>query len=314
MGRNKKDIILENIEIEAVAAEGKAIAKVDGAVLFVQFAVPGDIVDVKVTKKKKNYMEGYILRLVRPSADRIEPFCSHFGVCGGCKWQPLPYRMQLQAKQQQVYDQLVRIGHLDVPEIQPIVPSGKTEGYRNKLEFTFSNRRWIESGEDPEAIPPQDRCGLGFHVGRFFDKVLDIRHCYLQPEPSDSIRLFIRKYALEHGLEFFDIREHRGFLRNMIIRNNLKGDVMLIVCFYREDAAARTALLDAVAREARAEGARTVRLNTSVQGVEANALYTRCGFTRHHPIWLPYPELPMPGWTNLWELRLDTERGAGAGE
>ena len=246
MGRNKKDIILENIEIEAVAAEGKAIAKVDGAVLFVQFAVPGDIVDVKVTKKKKNYMEGYILRLVRPSADRIEPFCSHFGVCGGCKWQPLPYRMQLQAKQQQVYDQLVRIGHLDVPEIQPIVPSGKTEGYRNKLEFTFSNRRWIESGEDPEAIPPQDRCGLGFHVGRFFDKVLDIRHCYLQPEPSDSIRLFIRKYALEHGLEFFDIRNHTGFLRNMIVRNNLRGDVMLILSLYHEDAPARTALLDAV--------------------------------------------------------------------
>lgn len=249
MGRKKQDIVLENIEIESVAAEGKAIARVDGAVLFVQFAVPGDIVDVKVTKKKKNYMEGFILRMVRPSAHRLEPFCCHFGICGGCKWQPLPYEMQLQAKQQQVYDQLVRIGHLDVPEIQPIAGSEKTVGYRNKLEFTFSNRRWIEAGEDPESISPEDRVGLGFHVGRFFDKVLDIKKCYLQPEPSDAIRLFIRKYAVEHGLAFFDIRNHQGFLRNMIIRNNLKGDVMLILCFYHEDEKARTALLDAVAGE-----------------------------------------------------------------
>ena len=249
MGRKKQDIVLENIEIESVAAEGKAIARVGGAVLFVQFAVPGDIVDVKVTKKKKNYMEGFILRMVRPSAHRLEPFCSHFGICGGCKWQPLPYEMQLQAKQQQVYDQLVRIGHLDVPEIQPIAGSEKTVGYRNKLEFTFSNRRWIEAGEDPESLSREDRVGLGFHVGRFFDKVLDIKKCYLQPEPSDAIRLFIRKYAVEHGLAFFDIRNHQGFLRNMIIRNNLKGDVMLILCFYHEDEKARTALLDAVAGE-----------------------------------------------------------------
>ena len=249
MGRKKQDIVLENIEIESVAAEGKAIARVGGAVLFVQFAVPGDIVDVKVTKKKKNYMEGFILRMVRPSAHRLEPFCSHFGICGGCKWQPLPYEMQLQAKQQQVYDQLVRIGHLDVPEIQPIAGSEKTVGYRNKLEFTFSNRRWIEAGEDPESLSPEDRVGLGFHVGRFFDKVLDIKKCYLQPEPFDAIRLFIRKYAVEHGLAFFDIRNHQGFLRNMIIRNNLKGDVMLILCFYHEDEKARTALLDAVAGE-----------------------------------------------------------------
>ena len=246
MGRKKHDIILENVLIEAVAAEGKAIAKVDGTVVFVQFAVPGDIVDVRITKKKKNYMEGCILRIVKPSEKRLEPFCSHFGVCGGCKWQPLPYEMQLQAKQQQVYDQLVRIGHLDIPEIQPIIPSEKTVFYRNKLEFTFSSRRWIEAGEDPESLTPTERQGLGFHVGRFFDKVLDIKHCWLQEEPSDSIRLFIKRYALEHNLEFFDIREHRGFLRNMIVRNNLKGDVMLILCFYHEDAAARTALLDAV--------------------------------------------------------------------
>lgn len=246
MARKKKDIILENVRIESVAAEGKALAKVDGAVLFVPFAVPGDIVDVKVTKKKKNYMEGYILRLVTPSEHRIEPFCSHFGICGGCKWQPLPYPMQLQAKQQQVYDQLVRIGHLDVPEISPIVPSDETVYYRNKLEFTFSDRRWIYQDEDPDGLSPAQRCGLGFHVGRFFDKVLDIKHCYLQKDPSNQIRLFIKEYAVSHGLPFFNIREHTGFLRNMFIRSTEAGDIMLIICFYHEDAEARTALLDVV--------------------------------------------------------------------
>ncbi|MBO8483789.1 MAG: 23S rRNA (uracil(1939)-C(5))-methyltransferase RlmD [Bacteroidetes bacterium] len=249
MSRKKQDIILENVLIESVAAEGKALARVDGTVLFVPFAVPGDVVDVKVTKKKKNYMEGFILRIVTPSEHRIEPFCSHFGICGGCKWQPLPYQMQLQAKQQQVYDQLVRIGHLDVPEISPIIPSGKTEYYRNKLEFTFSRRRWIFSDEDPDSMSEAERCGLGFHVGKFFDKVLDIKQCYLQKDPSDRIRLFIKEYALEHGLEFFDIREHTGFLRNMFIRTAEDGSVMLIVCFYHEDAGARCALLDAVSAE-----------------------------------------------------------------
>ena len=249
MARKKQEIILENVVIEAVAAEGKALAKVDGAVLFVQFAVPGDIVDVKVTKKKKNYMEGFILRMVKPSEHRLEPFCKHFGVCGGCKWQPLPYEMQLQAKQQQVYDQLVRIGHLDVPEISPIVPSDKTTYYRNKLEFTFSQRRWIFDNEDPEGMTDQEKYGLGFHVGRFFDKVLDIEHCYLQNEPSNEIRLFVKKYALEHGLTFFNIRDHVGFLRNMFIRTTEAGNVMLIICFYHEDAQARTALLDAVAAQ-----------------------------------------------------------------
>ncbi len=246
MRKKHQEIILENVVIEDVAAEGKALARIDGAVLFVQFAVPGDVVDVKLTKKKKNYMEGYILRLVSPSPHRLEPFCRHFGVCGGCKWQPLPYEMQLAAKQQQVYDQLVRIGHLEVPEIQPIVGSDKTEFYRNKLEFTFSQRRWIEEGENAEEIAAEDRVGLGFHVGRFFDKVLDIKKCYLQAEPSNSIRLFIKQYALEHGLSFFNIREHEGLLRNMIVRTTEAGEVMLIIAFYYEDEEARKGLLDAV--------------------------------------------------------------------
>ena len=179
MSRKKVDLKLENVTIEAVAAEGKALTHVDGMVLFVDFAVPGDVVDIQVYKKKKNYMEGFITRMVQPSPQRVEAFCEHFGVCGGCRWQPLPYEMQLDAKRQQVCDQLVRIGHLEVPEIRPTLPSLRTQFYRNKLEFSASSKRWVLQGEDPEAIPENDRMGLGFHVGKFFDKVLDIKKCWL---------------------------------------------------------------------------------------------------------------------------------------
>lgn len=249
MGRKKLDLILENVKIEAVAAEGKSLAHVDGTVVFVEFAVPGDIVNVKVTKKKKNYMEGFILEIVKPSEDRLQPFCEHFGICGGCRWQPLPYDMQLKAKQQQVWDQLVRIGHLEIPDISPILPSDKTKYYRNKLEFTFSNKRWIYNNEDPDSLTDEERLGLGFHVGKFFDKVLDIKHCSLQPEPSNEIRLFIREYAVSHNLEFYNIRENTGFLRNIIVRNNQVGDVMLTVCFAYDDQDKIVPMLDAIAAE-----------------------------------------------------------------
>lgn len=249
MGRKKLDLILENVKIEAVAAEGKSLAHVEGTVVFVEFAVPGDIVNVKVTKKKKNYMEGFILEIVKPSEDRLQPFCEHFGICGGCRWQPLPYDMQLKAKQQQVWDQLVRIGHLEIPDISPILPSDKTKYYRNKLEFTFSNKRWIYNNEDPDSLTDEERLGLGFHVGKFFDKVLDIKHCSLQPEPSNEIRLFIREYAVTHNLEFYNIRENTGFLRNIIIRNNQVGDVMLTVCFAYDDQDKIVPMLDAIAAE-----------------------------------------------------------------
>lgn len=245
----KLDLILENVKIEAVAAEGKSLAHVDGTVVFVEFAVPGDIVNVKVTKKKKNYMEGFILEIVKPSEDRLQPFCEHFGICGGCRWQPLPYDMQLKAKQQQVWDQLVRIGHLEIPDISPILPSDKTKYYRNKLEFTFSNKRWIYNNEDPDSLTDEERLGLGFHVGKFFDKVLDIKHCSLQPEPSNEIRLFIREYAVTHNLEFYNIRENTGFLRNIIVRNNQVGDVMLTVCFAYDDQDKIVPMLDAIAAE-----------------------------------------------------------------
>lgn len=236
MARKKKEkTILHNVLIEEVAAEGNAIARVDGKVLFVPQAVPGDVADICVTKSKKNYMEGYIADIIHPSPYRQKPFCIHYGICGGCKWQPLPYRMQLEAKEKQVYDQLVRIGRLDVPEIEPIIGSERQRYYRNKLEFTFSKRRWLLDGENPDEVTGNDRLGLGFHVGRFFDKVLDIKECHLQPDPSNDIRLFIKRHALENGIEFFDLREHTGVLRNLTIRTASSGETMIILSVTRFD-------------------------------------------------------------------------------
>ena len=247
MSRKRVDLLLENMTIEACAAEGKALTHWNGAVVFVPFAVPGDIVDIRITKKSKNYYEGFIDRIVEPSKDRLEPFCEHFGICGGCKWQPLPYHLQLEAKRQQVEDQLVRLGHLEVPEIRPTIPSDKTRYYRNKLEFTYSSKRWFLKGEDPESVPEDQRVGLGFHVGKFFDKVLDIKHCYLQKDPSNDIRLFCREYAVRNGLDFFDIRNNVGFVRNMFIRTTDTGDLMVIMCFFYEAREDREKMLDAIA-------------------------------------------------------------------
>ena len=245
MARHSKlDIVLENLVIESVAAEGKAIAHTpEGQVVFVGFAVPGDVVNVRLVRKKKAWMEGTIIKLVKPSEMRLEPFCEHFGVCGGCRWQPLPYEIQLAAKQRQVYDQLTRIGHLQVPEFSPILGSDKTVEYRNKLEYSASNKRWMTQEEIDSGVPALP--GLGFHVGKYFDKVLDIHRCYLQPEPTNAIRLFIRNWCLEHGVSFYNIRENQGQLRNMFVRTTEAGAVMLIVCF-GEDFPGRVPLLEAV--------------------------------------------------------------------
>ena len=235
MSRKSKPHI-ENVLIEAVAAEGNSLAHVDGKVMFVPKTVPGDVVDVQVRKARKGYLEGYVTRLVTPSPHRLQPVCKHYGDCGGCKWQILPYSMQLEAKQQQVVDQLSRIGHLSLPEISPILGSEKQYFYRNKLEYTFSSRRWVLRGEDPEAIAPADRCGLGFHVGGMFDKVLDIEFCHLQAEPSNALRNFVRAYAVENRLSFFDLREQTGLLRNMVVRTASTGEVMVTVVFGPEGA------------------------------------------------------------------------------
>ena len=230
MGRRDREL-LTDILVEAVAAEGKAIAHVNGKVLFVPFAVPGDIVDVQVKIKRKGFMEGYVTKIVKPSPNRIDPFCSHFGICGGCKWQILPYSFQLKFKQQQVIDQLTRIGHLDLPIISPILGSEHEREYRNKLEYTFSSKRWIESGIEAENLSPAERVGLGFHISGLFDKVLDIQKCYLQHDLSNRIRLFVKKFAIENDMPFFDLREQTGLLRNIIIRNTSAGEWMVTVVF-----------------------------------------------------------------------------------
>ena len=251
----KERLVLKNILIEGVAAEGKAIAHAKlpteaedatARVLFVEYAVPGDVVDVLILKRKKNYMEGRVEKIVSPSPHRIKPFCEHFQLCGGCKWQHLPYEMQLEAKTRQVYDQLVRIGHLEVPQVNPTIGSDKTVEYRNKLEFSASDHRWIKAEEEMENLSDKERMGLGFHVGRYFDKVLDINCCHLQKEPSNAIRLFIKAYAIEHDIPFYNLRENRGILRNMFIRTTEDDQVMLILCFGR-DFKGREAMLKAIA-------------------------------------------------------------------
>ncbi len=245
MGRSRKNKpLFEEVEIIDVAAEGKAMAKIDEKVLFVQHAVPGDIVDVQVNKKRKNYYEGYVTKYHKLSDIRVEPFCSHFGKCGGCKWQPLPYAEQLKYKQREVENNLKRIGHIELPKTASIIGSKKDRYYRNKLEYTFSNKRWLEPEEMQMEEDSIDRYGLGFHIPRMFDKVIDIEKCYLQEEPSNSIRLAIKKYALENGLTFFDIRNHVGFLRTLIIRTTSTGEVMVIVAFYHEDVKKREGLLN----------------------------------------------------------------------
>nr|WP_154199223.1 23S rRNA (uracil(1939)-C(5))-methyltransferase RlmD [Ancylomarina sp. 16SWW S1-10-2] len=234
---------MENVEIIKLAAEGKAIAKVDDKVVFVTNVIPGDVVDVQVTKKRKSYMEGHPVVFHKYSDLRVDPFCEHFGVCGGCKWQNLPYEEQLKFKQQEVIDNLSRIGKIDLPESNPILPSAKTKFYRNKLEFTFSNKRYLTL----EEIGSDDDFGhtpaLGFHVPRLYDKIVDIKKCHLQAEPSNAVRLAIKEYALANDLSFFDIRAQVGFLRTLIIRTSTTGDVMVVVVFYYEDVEKREGLM-----------------------------------------------------------------------
>jgi 23S rRNA (uracil1939-C5)-methyltransferase len=245
MGRNsrKNKPLYEKVEIVDVGAEGKAIAKVDDMVIFLTHVIPGDIVDIQVTKTKRRYAEGRAVKFHHYSADRMAPFCEHFGVCGGCKWQNLPYEKQLYYKQKQVSDQLTRIGHIQLPEISPIIGSVKTEFYRNKLEFTFSNRRWLTPDEMDTAREDLVEGALGFHIPGLFDKVIDIKKCWLQEDISNQIRNTVREYAIVNGLELFDIRQQDGFLRNMIVRTSTTGELMVILAFFHENKNEREALL-----------------------------------------------------------------------
>ncbi|MGZ2371933.1 23S rRNA (uracil(1939)-C(5))-methyltransferase RlmD [Ancylomarina sp. YFZ004] len=244
MGRNrKKKPLLENVEIIKLAAEGKAIAKVDEKVVFVTNVIPGDVVDVQVTKKRKSFMEGHPVVFHKYSDLRVDAFCEHFGICGGCKWQNLPYEEQLKFKQQEVLDNLSRIGKIDLPEANPILPSAKTKFYRNKLEFTFSSKRYLTFDEVNSDDEITRTPALGFHVPRLFDKIVDINKCHLQAEPSNAVRLAIKEYAFANDLSFFDIRGQVGFLRTLIIRTSTTGDVMVIVVFYHEDVEKREGLM-----------------------------------------------------------------------
>lgn len=230
--------VLTEVEVVDAGAEGKAVARSGEMVVFIPFAAPGDIVDIQIVRKKKSFAEGRIIRFHRKSKSRIEPFCKHFGVCGGCKWQHLKYEEQLFFKQKQVEDNLLRIGKLDIPDINPIMPSSRILEYRNKLEFTFSNRKWLTGFVSSNRPEEADMRALGFHMPGMFDRVLDIETCYLQPEPSNTIRLAVREYALTHGYTFYDARKWEGFLRNLIIRNTLEGDFMVIlVVNYADDVA-----------------------------------------------------------------------------
>ncbi|MBE6189796.1 MAG: 23S rRNA (uracil(1939)-C(5))-methyltransferase RlmD [Rikenellaceae bacterium] len=245
MARKKNNYpLLEGLEITTLAAEGKAMGRWNEQVVFVPMTVPGDVVDVQIRQKRRRFMEGYVVRYVKRSPLRSEPFCAHFGVCGGCKWQNLPYEEQLRFKTEQVRDQLMRIGKVALPEIRPCLASAETRYYRNKLEFTFADRRWltfeeVASGADLEASP-----ALGFHIPGMFDKVLDIDHCHLQGDPSNPIRQAVKKFCLEQGYTFHNAREHTGLMRNITIRTASTGEVMVIVVFGEDNREAISALLD----------------------------------------------------------------------
>ncbi len=228
--------MLEGITITAVAAEGKALARVDDKVVFVPFVVPGDVVDLQVKRKKHSFMEAVAVKFHEYSNDRTTPRCQHFGVCGGCKWQCLKYEEQLRWKQQQVVDNLTRIGKIELPEISPILGSEKIYEYRNKLEFGFSNRRWMTEDEirDDEQIITQHNA-LGFHITGAFDKILDIEQCHLMDNITNDIRNFIREYGISHNLTFYDLRQNLGLLRSMMLRNSNTGELMVLIQFRIEN-------------------------------------------------------------------------------
>ena len=232
MSRKKKPLpILEGVTITDVAAEGKSLARVNDMVVFVPFAVPGDVVDLQVRKKKHHYCEAEVVRFIKYSERRAEPVCQHFGICGGCKWQNLPYEDQLKAKQKQVHDQLTRIGKVELPDFRPILGSEKIYEYRNKLEFSCSNKRWLTKEEVNSGVELDHKNAIGFHITGAFDKIYPIEKCWLMDDLCNQIRNEIRNYALNNGISFFDVREQTGLLRDIMIRNSSTGEWMVLVQF-----------------------------------------------------------------------------------
>lgn len=233
--RKKNLPVIDALEIVDAGAEGMAVGRYNDMVVFVPWAAPGDVVKVQVMRRRKKYMEARLLEIIRPSAQRAQPWCTHFGLCGGCRWQHLDYQWQLHYKAKWIKDALTRLGKFEMPEPEPILASPDTRFYRNKLEFTFSDRRFLHDHERA-ADPTLIKQGLGFHLPGRFDRILDIEYCYHQPEPSNAIRLALKDFALKKGFLFQNLRSHHGLLRNVIIRNNLAGEFMVIVVFASEDA------------------------------------------------------------------------------
>ncbi|MCC8037728.1 MAG: 23S rRNA (uracil(1939)-C(5))-methyltransferase RlmD [Bacteroidales bacterium] len=247
MGRKKKELpLIEGVEITGVAAEGNAIARVNDKVVFIPFGAPGDVADVKITRSKRSFAEGQIQRLVKPSEIRQEPRCEHFGTCGGCRWQHLPYSFQLQCKRQQVVDALDRIAKIDHPEVKETLGSERIWDYRNKMEYTFSNRRWLTWEQVKSGAEVSDRDGAGFHIPGAFDKVLDINRCHLQDDLGNRLRLFIKQYGIDHDLSFYDLRAQHGFLRTLMIRIASTGEVMAVMVFGEDNPVEIAKLMDAV--------------------------------------------------------------------
>ena len=245
LNKNRKTLqLIEKAVVSGIASEGKAIVRHNDLVIFVPYVVPGDIIDIQLTKKRNSYAEGKAVFFHAYSPQRNEAFCEHYGICGGCQWQILPYSEQLRYKQQQVIDLLTRIGKVELPEISTIVGSAKTEFYRNKLEFTFSNKRWMTEEEIQSEKAIDNRNALGFHIPGMFDKVLDINTCWLQDSVSNRIRNEIKSFAINNDYSFFDIRNKGGLLRNLIIRISTTGEIMLIVVFFEDDPIRREMLLN----------------------------------------------------------------------
>ena len=242
--RKKKNIVIENVLVEDYAAEGKSLARVEGKVIFIEDVVPGDVVDIRLGKNKKDWAEARPISFRSFSEDRVQPFCRHFGVCGGCQWQMLPYNRQLVYKQKQVYDNLTRIGKLPLPEFEPIDAAYPVTRYRNKIEYTFSNKRYLLPEELHNENISTQMDVAGFHAKGLFDKVVDIIECHLQDEPTNAIRLAIKKYALENNYSFYDIREHSGLLRTMQVRLCRSGELMVNIVFGKNDKKKIKELLD----------------------------------------------------------------------
>ena len=246
MKKKKEPEYLQDVEIVDAGSEGMSVAKPEGRVIFIPFGVPGDVVDIEVFKKKKNYFEGRILHFKKPSEKRVTPVCQHFGLCGGCKWQQMDYPWQIYYKQKQVKDNFDRIGKVEYPEIRPILGCEKQYFYRNKLEYAFSNRKWLIDGAPAGTYGEDDCKGLGFHLPQLFDRVVDIEQCHLQADPSNDMRLFVRKFSMDHKLSYYNVRHHEGLMRNLVIRCNSKGEFMVIIVINEESTVIRNELVPAL--------------------------------------------------------------------